>query len=103
MVERIAQHHRKGEDARERVGEVLPRDVGGAAMHRLVERLAPLRPFTAVLNLARWKCVIPDSGERGAAVDPGSMLPAQSAQGYLPTSPVSVITARCAECFAGSG
>ena len=40
-VERVAQHHREGQNAGERVGDALAGDVRRAAVHRLVERLAP--------------------------------------------------------------
>src|SRR5260370_16749685 len=42
-VEGIAQHHREGEHAGERVGDVLAGDVGRAAVDGLVERLAVAR------------------------------------------------------------
>src|SRR5579872_7144053 len=39
-VEGIAQHHREGEDAGQRVRQILAGNVGRAAMHRLIEGLA---------------------------------------------------------------
>ena len=42
-LERIAQHHRRRQDRRQRIGDVLARDVGRRAVHRLVQPLAIVR------------------------------------------------------------
>src|ERR1700730_5641533 len=42
VLEGVAQQHRRREDRRERIGEVLAGDVGRAAVHRLVQAEAGL-------------------------------------------------------------
>src|SRR5256885_4587604 len=41
LIEAVAEHHRHRQDGRQRVGEVLPRDVRGRSMNRLVQTPAP--------------------------------------------------------------
>src|SRR5687768_6246390 len=40
LAQRIAKHHRRGQDGRERIGDALARDVRRGAMDRLVQALA---------------------------------------------------------------
>ena len=42
LTERIAQHHGRGKNGRERIGDALARDIGRGAVDRLVEALAAL-------------------------------------------------------------
>src|SRR3977135_1231585 len=37
LIEAVAEHHRRRQDGRQRIGEVLPRDVRGRSMNRLVQ------------------------------------------------------------------
>ena len=46
-IEGVAQHHGEAEQRGERVGEALAGDVGGGAVHRLVERPAAPRASVA--------------------------------------------------------
>ena len=46
-AERIAQAHREGEDARDRIGQALARDVRGGAVDRLVRARAASRSFAS--------------------------------------------------------
>ena len=53
-VEGVPQHHREGEDAGERVGDVFAGDVRRAAVDRFIERLAPAGCIGRAPGMTSW-------------------------------------------------